>query len=396
VRLIYLANIRLPTERAHGVQIVQNCEAFAAAGADLSLWIARRAPAPELRGVGDVWAHYGVAPNFRIRRLPCLDLLAWVPGRTDIWAKIAFGIESLTFALAALVAALFTPADIYYSRDPLVLALLAIFKPRRRLAYEAHMLAQGRIGRGLQGWVLRHVERVFTTTRHLADDLIARGADAERVQVAHDGVRRARFDPLPTQSEARLAVGWSGVIVGYVGRLQAVGFDKGAGVLVEALAPLAGISLGLVGGPDEAAEGLRARWRAVRGSDDGFLYAGQVAPEQVPIYLSACDICAIPSPENTFFAYHSSPMKLFEYMAAGKPILASDLPALREVVRDGESALLLPPADVGAWTAAILRLLADDDLRGRLAANAQALVWAHYTWDARAHSILATLAHHDP
>ena len=89
-------------------------------------------------------------------------------------------------------------------------------------------------------------------------------------------------------------------------------------------------------------------------------------------------------------------MKLFEYMAAGKPILASDLPALREVVRDGESALLLPPADVGAWTAAILRLLADDDLRGRLAANAQALVWAHYTWDARAHSILATLAHHDP
>src|SRR4051812_30948237 len=75
MKLLYIASIRLPTEKAHGLQIVQNCEAFADAGAAVTLWVARRFNTAELRAVGDVWAHYGVKRNFVLRRIPCIDLL---------------------------------------------------------------------------------------------------------------------------------------------------------------------------------------------------------------------------------------------------------------------------------------------------------------------------------
>ncbi len=170
--------------------------------------------------------------------------------------------------------------------------------------------------------------------------------------------------------------------------------DKGVGVLVEALATVAndgvgGCEIGLVGGPDDMAEALRDQWRALGQPDAAFHYAGQVAPDRVPVYLSALDLCALPSPWTPFFAYYTSPMKLFEYMASGRAIVASDLPTNAEVLTDGESALLIPPSDAEALAAAIRRLRDDPALRALLAGKAQALVMESYTWDARARMILS-------
>ena len=394
MNLIYLANIRLPTEKAHGLQIVQNCEAFAAAGAQVSLWTARRVNTPELRGVPDVWAHYGVERNFALRRLPCLDLLPFVPGRVDRLAQMLFSIQLITFTIAAVISALFTRADVYYSRDPLVLFALSLIKPRRKLAYEAHSLAAGRGGRLLQRLVARRVGHVFATTRRLADDLIALGAEPSRSHVAHDGVRRRRFEDMPDRDTARQAIGWEqdAFVVGYVGRLQTMAIDKGVGVLVEALARVRGTSIALVGGPDDMAEAFKRRWIELGQDEHRFLYAGQVAPERVPVYMSAFDVCAMPFPFTTHFAYHASPIKLFEYMASRRAVVASDLPSVLEVVTDGESALLVPPGDVEALAAAIIRLRNDPALRDRLANNAHALVMERYTWDARARAILDALS----
>ncbi len=397
MKLLYLADIRLPTEKAHGLQIVQNCEAFADAGADVTLWIARRINTPELRHVSDVWAHYGIQPNFGLRRLPSLDLIWLVPNRTGKIAQTVFWLQWVTFTLAALIGVLFeranSRADVYYSRDQLVLFALSLIKPRAALAYEAHTLAVGRFGRALQRRVVRRVGQVFAVTQKLADDLIALGADADHTHVARDGIRRDRFANAPDQATARDLIGWRRdvFVVGYVGRLQTMAMDKGVGVLVEALAQVGGCALGLVGGPDDMAAALRQRWRELGQPDETFLYAGQVAPDRVPIYLSALDVCVLPSPWTPFFAYYTSPMKLFEYMASGRAIVASDLPTNAEVLADGESALLTPPSDAGALAAAIRQLRDDPALRQRLAANARATVMASYTWDARARAILAHL-----
>jgi glycosyltransferase involved in cell wall biosynthesis len=210
------------------------------------------------------------------------------------------------------------------------------------------------------------------------------------VIIAHDGIRRDRFADVPGQAEARGAVGWpkDAFIVGYVGRLHTMNMDKGAGMLIEALRQVDGVTLAVVGGPDDAAEKLRDKWVKLGLDESRFLNAGQVSPERVPLYLSALDVCAMPFPWTEHFAYYASPMKLFEYMASQRAIVASDLPSTAEVVKDGESALLYPPGDVDALAQAIMRLRDDRSLRERLANCAYQQVMEHYTWGARAAAIL--------
>jgi glycosyltransferase involved in cell wall biosynthesis len=401
IRFLYLANARIPTEKAHGLQIMQNCEAFADAGAQVELWAARRFNTPEMNAVTDEWAFYGVKQNFTLRRIPCLDLMPLVATRTDYWARLAFYIQEMTYLLMLILHALFTHADVYYSRDPLTMLALSFFKPRHKLAYEPHSLSPSRAGKWLQRIVIRRVGTVFPVTNKLRDDLVElfssprRGVELNsptntRFLVVHDGIRRERFAHPPAQADARQKLGWpqDAFIVGYMGRLQTMAMDKGVGTLISAMAQLEVVSLGLVGGPDEAAMEFRAQWRELGLDETRFLYAGQVSPERVPLYLSAFDICTMPFPWTTHFAYYASPIKLFEYMAARRAIVASDLPSTAEVVKHEESALLVLPGDVQTLAAAIRRLREDSALRERLAANAYQLVMARYTWEARAQAIL--------
>lgn len=389
-RLLYIANMRFPTEKAHGLQITQNCEAFADAGFEVHLWAARRVNTPDMRGITDPWQYYGVKRNFQARRIPCIDLMPLVPNQTNALSRLIFALQVASFTLVAWLLAIVQPATLYYSRDLLTLLLLSLVKPRRTLVYEAHRRLNSRVGKWLQSTVVRRVGTVIPVTAQLGAALIALGAKPARVLVAHDGIRRERFAHMPDQISARRSVGWpeNAFIVGYIGRLHTMSMDKGVGTLVEALKHVEGASIALVGGPDDMAEVLRQQWLAAGLPASRFLYAGHVLPERVPLYLSAFDVCAMPFPWTEHFAYHASPIKLFEYMGARRVVVASDLPAFADVVRNDESALLVPPSDVDALAAAIIRLRDDANLRARLADCAYTRVMADYTWEARAHAIL--------
>ena len=390
MKLLYVANARIPTEKAHGLQIMQNCEAFADQGADVTLWAARRINTPELRAVDDPWLHYGIRRNFQLRRVPCLDVQPWASDDVFVLRRGAFLLQYITYLLMLGLWLLGARFDVYYTRDLPTVLLLGLLKPRRAIAYEPHRLSRSGIGRRIQALAVRRAGHIFPVTAHLAAELVQQGADPARVQVSHDGIRRARFASVPDQAAARQQIGWpqDAFIVGYVGRLHTMSMDKGVGTLVQALQQVEGASLALVGGPDEMAEALRQQWIAMGLPPERFLYAGQVRPEAVPLHLSAFDVCAMPFPWTTHFAYHASPIKLFEYMASGRPVVASDLPALAEVVQHEETALLVPPGEIDALAAALARLRDDPALRARLAACARELVLAQYTWDARARLIL--------
>lgn len=390
-KLFYISLMRLPTEKAHGLQIMQNCEAFADAGCEVTLWVARRWNTRELRAIADPFAYYGIRANFKVRRIPCIDLFPLFPAESA-GARLAFYILQLSYALASLLLLPFTRADIFYSRDEFMLALLSRVKAKASLAYEAHQFPASGRGAALQAQVASRVGSVIAITPRLREDLIHhRNADPARVITAHDGIRSRRFANIPDQAAARQQISWSqdAFIVGYLGRLHTIGMDKGVGTLVEALATIGDACLALVGGPDDMAESLRRKWLALGLPPEHFLYVGHVPPDEAPRYLGAFDVCAMPHPPARQFSHYTSPLKLFEYMAAGRAIVASDLPAWSDVVADGETAVLVPPDDVPAWSDAISRLRLDRDLRSRLGQHAREKALEDYTWDVRAERILA-------
>ena len=95
-KLLYISLMRLPTERAHGLQIMQNCEAFAEAGCEVTLWVARRWNTRQMRRVRDPYSYYGVDRNFSIRRIPCLDLFPLFPA-DSAGARLAFYLLQFTY-----------------------------------------------------------------------------------------------------------------------------------------------------------------------------------------------------------------------------------------------------------------------------------------------------------
>lgn len=385
-RLLYVSLMRLPTEKAHGLQIMQNCEALAAAGYTVTLWVARRINTPQMRQIQDVYAYYGVQRNFKIVWIPILDLMPLAGGNPRL-ERLPFYIQIMTYIFMLLLRGIFARADVYYSRDEMLLLALSLIKPRAKLAYEAHLFSPSKRGAWLQAQVVQRCGSSIAITPKLREDLIAqRGADPARVLVAHDGIRAERFHNMPTQAAARQKIGWreDAFIVGFVGRLHMLNMDKGVGTLVAALATLDNISLALVGGPDEMASALKQEWLANKLPAENFLYAGHVPPDDVPLYLSAFDVCAMPHPFNPQFAYYTSPLKLFEYMAARRAIVASDLPGWADVVQNEIHALLVPPGDIAALAGAIQRLKNDASLRETLADAAYECVLTHYTWSARA------------
>lgn len=399
MKLIYAANARIPSEKAHPYQIVQMCEAFAASGADVTLLYPNRINPPPMH-THDIWGYYGVSQSFRAERLFCIDLYPLerhLSGRLRIlWSNVAAVIASITFLIALLFRLSAEPDAVIYSRDPLVLRVIAALWPKRarRLFFEPHTFPATGAGLRVRRWLAPRIGGFVVITAHLAERYRGVGVPADRLIIAHDGFREARFAVSGDRAYWRQQIGWpaDAFIVGYMGRFQTLGMDKGLGDLANAVMSLVEdatnrpVRLGLVGGPDETVVELRA---LMVGSNhpDVICYAGQVPASEVPGYLRAFDVCVMPFPWTEHFAYYASPMKLFEYMASGTPVIATDLPATAEILRDSENGLLTPPSDAAALANALRRLRDDLPLAERLAAAAVRDV-QHYTWSSRAAQII--------
>ena len=343
-----------------------------------------------MNAIDDIYGHYGVKSNFAIKRIPAIDLYPLTGGNSRL-EFIAFYVHVITYCLALIFTVLRNPADIYYSRDRYALIALSLIIPKEKLAFEVHQFAPSKSGAQVQKTVTKRVGHIIAITEKLRTDFIdQREATPEQIIVAHDGIREARFTNLPDKLTARKQVNWSKTdfLVGFVGQLKMLAsLDKGVGTLIEALAKLDNVSIALVGGPEEAVSALCERWQNHGLDKERFLYAGQVKPDEVPLYIRAFDVCAMPHPFNPQFAYYTSPLKLFEYMASERPVVASDLPGWADVVTHEETALLVPPGDVDALAEAIARLKENPDLAEKIAMAARERVFKHYTWEARANLI---------
>jgi glycosyltransferase involved in cell wall biosynthesis len=162
---------------------------------------------------------------------------------------------------------------------------------------------------------------------------------------------------------------------------------KGVYTLAEAAQYLPEAYFVFVGGMEKDVMEFRAFVREMGLSN--VRVVGYVPPAQVPLYLAAADALALPnSAEEDISRLYTSPLKLFEYMASGRPIVASDLPSLREVLTDRVNACLVPPDDPTALVRGIQEALGNPLLARQLADRARQDV-AAYTWEQRAEKVMA-------
>jgi glycosyltransferase involved in cell wall biosynthesis len=387
VELVYLANARLPTEKAHGLQIVKMCEAFAQAGASIELVVPRRANTPQMQDVGDLWAYYDLTSRFALISLPCLDWpwLAHV-GLEPFW----FRWIEYTFGLSVLWFLIQRPRRkrdlILYTRDEYLGPWLLRLKQRLglRVFFEAHNIHS-------RSWArrFRDADGLVAITHGLRQEFVEVGLPPERCVVAPDGTDLSRFAALPDRAEARRQLNLLAdePIVCYTGQLFPW---KGVYTLVESAGQLPEAQFVIVGGIPEDVQALRSF--AASHQVTNVQFVGHVPPTEVPLYQAAADVLVLPnSGREAISARYSSPLKLFEYMAAGRPIVASGLPSIREILTDGLDALLVEPDDPDALANGIGRILSSAELATSLGMAAQRKV-ADFTWQKRAQEILDFIA----
>ena len=371
MRIAVITNSRIPSLTANSLQAMKVCNALTELGHDLRLF----APAETKPVVWDeLAAHYGLRNSFQIFWLPSIR---------------AF--KRFDFVWYAQFAAQKFKADLIYTWLPQS-AALGLWRAYP-VVLEMHADVAGHLGAWWlrQFWKGRGRKRLLVTTRALRKALERSTRlefPEEAVQGAPDGVELDRYAHLPRPTEARRQFNLrDGLTLGFTGHFYA---GRGMDLLFELARALPKLNFLWAGGTPEAVEEWRAKLNAGR-APNGTL-TGFIENSRLPLYQAAADILMMPysrsisASSGQDIAEVINPMKMFEYMAVGRPIITADLPVIREVLNETH-AVFCPPGDVAAWKSAIEHLSADEKQRLGLASNARREI-RKYTWLARAQCAL--------
>jgi glycosyltransferase involved in cell wall biosynthesis len=255
------------------------------------------------------------------------------------------------------------------------------------VVFEAHLPPRN----GRQRWVLARSDRVVANTAALARDMVDRGhVPKERVLGIHQGVDAGLIGgarPSKADLRAKLGVSERTKLIVYTGKIYR-GYREVEYLLdaARALEREEDVLLILVGGRADHVAHFRKRVVAERRRNARFV--GFVSPAVARDYQQAADVLVLYYPSGLELNRYRSPGKLFEYMAAGRPIVSVDLPVLTEVLGEPPAAALVAPDSPPALADEISRLLHDPERARHLSELALRRV-RRFTWDARARSIAA-------
>jgi glycosyltransferase involved in cell wall biosynthesis len=245
-------------------------------------------------------------------------------------------------------------------------------------------------------WAVARVERYNTTaadkvvvvSSHLRDYLRDRGVPPDKLVLTFNAADVRRFPSARSDvEEIRARQNLRGaLVVGFVGSLKRWhGVDVLVSAFPQCLAERPDMRLLIVGdGP------LRHHLEALakrEGVMEHVTFTGNVAHAEIPAYISAMDIAVCPAPAIP--GHHLSPLKLFEYMAAARPIVAARFSDVPSIVQDAQNGILVAPGNTGELAAAILQLARDPDLRKRLGDAARRTVNEGQTWAHNAEKVVA-------
>jgi glycosyltransferase involved in cell wall biosynthesis len=286
--------------------------------------------------------------------------------------------------------ALFGTAGIAVARELGVPLILEVNAPLSQEQERHRGLAYGATAREIERTVLRSADHVVAVSSALERWVVSAGVRAERVRMLPNAVDLARFKPGSVDRYAvRAQFGLADEpVVGFLGTLKSW---HDVPTLVRAMALLRhrtpALHLLVVGdGPERQRLEELARSQGIA---DATTFTGPVPHTDVAAYIGAFDVAVVPyGPTQTSYF---SPLKLFEYFAAGRPVVAADVGDIGHCVRPGETGLLYPPGDAETLAGAISGLLADRARAGSLARAGRQHVGAYHTWEGNAR-VVAELA----
>lgn len=366
MKILYLSVSYIPSRSASSVHAMKMCAALTREGHDVEL-VTKHAPRRQEAPIDDVFSFYGVSDRFRITRLAR-------PAVRGGGALYLLRVRNLIRQRRDV--------NLIYSRD-LIGAWLAQ-GAGLPVIFEAHGLPSGP-----QVWLARRLqrgpdlERLVFISQALAElwrESKLLYASTE-ILIAHDAA-----DPIDDHITDRDDAGGP-LRAGYVGHLYP---GRGVELIIDMAHELPEVDFHLVGGRPGEIEA----WRAQR-TPPNVRFHGFVPHREVPALYRGFDVLLMPYQRSVGVrsgrsdtARWMSPMKMFEYLSAGRAILSSDLPVLREVLQHERNALLLDPEDPGAWIGAFRRLQSDSTLRRSLGDRAQRDFLRHHTWSARAQRVV--------
>ena len=374
---IYISSGNIPSRWAHTFQTMKMAESYAQLIDGFRILIETDQLGRLLKGI-DLRTYYGLERRLEIVPLRT-RLIRFRPTHRRGKPSRSFLAAAIRYARNARPKMIFTRS--YHVAECIAEEGLPLIFETHGSPDHANMAKVRKIAKAPE------VRGIVTTLEYLRVGYIKNGVSADKILVRPNGVdlhRYANVEEDPRTLRSSLGLPLDGPIVIYTGHLYE---HKGVRTLLEAARLLDECHVVLVGGWKTDV----AKWRREYRSLSNILFTGFVTNTKLLHYIAAADVCVLPQLAENEIALETCPLKLFEYMAAARPIVVSDFGAIRQIVQHEENALLVRPGDVGSIVEAVKRLLADRALGQRIAERARADVRSR-TWDQRAHDILATFA----
>ncbi|MGK7927408.1 MAG: glycosyltransferase [Spirulina sp.] len=375
--LLYLSPGNLPSKVTHSIQIAKMSQAFARDFKDFEL-VTRGDILSFFRGCDRQFKEwYGLETRLKIIRLP-LQWKVTYPLPNDYYAPRGY------YKIALLYTCLKAP-DIVYTRSPdFVKFVLNMNLP---IFWEWHELIEER-SPYLKLLKNDNLAGLIVTLPQIAESAIALGVPPEKIFVAPNATDMTNLLPYQSKSLARQSLSLSSAqpIILYSGHLYEY---KGIPTILEVAKLLPQYHFILVGGWEQEVKQVRSQ--CLEKDLKNVKIIGHVPQSQLALYLYTADIVLLPTSQTWELAGSTCPLKMFDYMTVKRPIVASDLPTIQTVLRDGENALLAQSDCPVAFREAIVRLIENPALGDRLAERAFQDVQT-LTWDNRARQILQFLS----
>ena len=379
MKIVYITNARLPTEKAHGVQIVKMTEAFSSLNNDVTIISPYRVQ-KEISHKTDIFNFYGIDKNFNHMLINFIDPYLYRPLMPKPIYRLYSFIVNLFWGFKSARLGNKLKGDFYIFRDNTPFSFLFSALYSKKCVIEFHDIPPltSRLIFKL-GLIFSKKTICFAVTKKLSEDLYRKFGklkNLDQIYTLHDGVDLKKFTKKKS-SENRIPT------VTYCGSLSK---SKGIDLIIDAAKLINNVEFIIIGGLKTELDYYKEI--TINLGVNNVKFVGQVSYSKVPELLNNSDMLLLPATANEIKSKeYTSAMKLFEYLSVGKPIIASNISSNTEILKNEVNCLLFEPDNPESLAGKIEFLIGNKDLKEKLSNNSSRLA-LKYSWEERSKKVI--------